>query len=172
MSGSRWVIITSWWSRSLRPFLYSPSVYSCHLLISLASVSYLFFLVFIVPILSWHFPLISPIFFKRSPVFPILLFSSISLHCSFKAFLFLCDILWNSAFNWVYISLSSLSFTSFFSHLFVKLPQTTILPSCISFSFGWFRSLPPVQLWTSVHSSSITLSTRPNPLNLCVTSTV
>ena len=59
-----------------------------------------------------------------------------------------------------------------FPQLFVKLPQTTTLPSCISFSFGWFRSLSPVQLLTSVHSSSITLSTRPSPLNLCVTSTV
>ena len=33
----------------------------------------------------------------------------------------------------------------FFSQLFVKPPQTTILPSCISFSLGWFWSLPPVQ---------------------------
>ena len=39
MSGSRWVITPSWLSRSLRPFLYSSSVYSWHLLlISSASV--------------------------------------------------------------------------------------------------------------------------------------
>ena len=38
MSGSRWVITPSWLS-GLRPFLYSSSVYSCHLfLISSASV--------------------------------------------------------------------------------------------------------------------------------------
>ena len=43
--------------------------------------------------------LISQIFLKRSLVFPILLFSFISLHCLFKkAFLSLLAILWNSAF--------------------------------------------------------------------------
>ena len=31
MSGSRWVITSSWLSGSLRSFLYSSSVYSCHL---------------------------------------------------------------------------------------------------------------------------------------------
>ena len=45
MSGSRWVITPSWLSGSLRPFLYSSSVYSCHLfLISSASVRSLPFL--------------------------------------------------------------------------------------------------------------------------------
>ena len=39
MSGSRWVITPLWLSGSLRSFLYSSSVYSCHLfLISSASV--------------------------------------------------------------------------------------------------------------------------------------
>ena len=39
MSGSRWVVTPSWLSRSLRPFLYNSSVYSCHLfLISSASI--------------------------------------------------------------------------------------------------------------------------------------
>ena len=33
----------------------------------------------------------------------------------------------------------------FFSQLFVRPPQTTILPFCISFSWGWSWSLPPVQ---------------------------
>ena len=43
-------------------------------------------------------------FQKRSLVFPILLFSSISLHWLLrKAFLFLLAILWNSAFKWVYV---------------------------------------------------------------------
>ena len=32
----------------------------------------------------------------------------------------------------------------FFSQIFVRPPQTTTLPSCISFSLGWFWSLPPV----------------------------
>ena len=33
----------------------------------------------------------------------------------------------------------------FFSQLFVRPPQTTILPFCISFSWGWSWSLPPLQ---------------------------
>ena len=49
MYGSRHVITPSWLSRSLRPFLYSSSVYSCHLfLISSASVKFLLFLSFFV----------------------------------------------------------------------------------------------------------------------------
>ena len=52
-------------------------------------------------------------FLERSLVFPILLFSSISLHWSLrKAFLSLLTILWNSAFRWVYLSFSPLPFTS------------------------------------------------------------
>ena len=35
----------------------------------------------------------------------------------------------------------------FFSQIFVKPPQTTTLPSCISFSLGWFWSLPPLQYY-------------------------
>jgi len=31
------------------------------------------------------------------------------------------------------------------SQLFVRPPQTTILPCCISFSWQWFWSLPPIQ---------------------------
>ena len=53
------------------------------------------------------------IFLKRSLVFPILLFSSISLHWSLKkAFLSLLAILWNSSFKWVYLSFSPLLFPS------------------------------------------------------------
>src|SRR5574337_475795 len=53
------------------------------------------------------------IFLKRYLVFLILLFSSISLHCSLKkAFLSFLAILWNSAFRWLYLSFSPLPFTS------------------------------------------------------------
>ena len=46
---------------------------------------------------------------KISLVFPILLFSSISMHWSLrKAFLLLLDILWNSALKCVYLSFSPL----------------------------------------------------------------
>ena len=38
----------------------------------------------------------------------------------------------------------------FFSQLFVRPPQTTIFPCCISSSWGWFCSLPPVQCYKSL----------------------
>ena len=53
MSGSRWVITPLWLFRLWRSFLYSSSVYSCHLfLISSASVRSLPFLSFIEPLCS------------------------------------------------------------------------------------------------------------------------
>ena len=115
ISGSRWVIISSWLSGLWSSFLYSSSVYSCHLfLISSASDRSIPFLSFIVPIFAWTVSLVSLIFLKRSLIFPILLFSSISLHLSLrKAFLSLLGILWNSAFKWVCLSFSPLPFTSF-----------------------------------------------------------
>ena len=139
MPSSRWVITPSWLSGSWRSFLYSSSVYSCYLfLISYASVRSIPFLSFIEPIFAWNVPLISLIFLKRSLVFPILLFSSISLHWLLrKAFLSLLAILCNSAFKWVYISFSPILLLLFFWQLFVRPPQTTIFPFCTSFSWGW-----------------------------------
>ena len=112
ISDSRWVDTPSWLSGSWRSFLYSSSVYSCHLfLISSASVRSILFLSFILPIFAWNVPLASLIFLKRSLVFPILLFSSITLHWSLrKAFLSLLAILWNSAFK--YLSFSPLPLAS------------------------------------------------------------
>ena len=138
MSGSRWVITLSWLSGSWSSFLYSSSGYSRHLfLISYASVRSIPFLSFIEPIFAWNIPLVSLIFLKRSQVFPILLFSSISLCWSLrKAFVTLFS-LWNSAFKWVYF-LFSFAFC-FFSQLFVRPPQTAILLFCISFSWGSFE---------------------------------
>ena len=125
-SGSRWETTPSWSSGSLRSFLYSSSIYSCHFfLISPASFRSLPFLSFIVPVFAWNVPLISPIFPKRSLVFPLLSFCSFFffLHYSLKkAFLSLLALLWNFAFSWVYLSLSLLLFTSFFSQLFLKPP--------------------------------------------------
>ena len=91
-----------WWlSGSWRSFMYSSSVYYWHLfLISSASVRSIPFWSFIEPIFAWNIPLISLIFLKITLVFPILLFSSISLHSSLrKAFLSLLAIPWNSAFK-------------------------------------------------------------------------
>ena len=114
MFGSKWVITPLWLSGSWSSFLCSSSVYSCHLfLISSASVRSILFLYFSEPIFAWNVPFVSLIFLNRSLVFPILLFSSISLHWSLrKAFLSLLDILWNSAFRCLCLSFSPLLFTS------------------------------------------------------------
>ena len=100
-SGSRSGTTPPWLSGSWRSFLYSSSVYSYHLfLVSYASVRFLPFLSFIQPIFAWNIPLISLILLKRSLVFPILLFSTISLHWLLRmAFFSLLAILWNSAFK-------------------------------------------------------------------------
>ena len=115
MSGSRWVITPSWLSRSLRLFFYSSSAYCYHLfLISPASVRFLPFLSFIVPIFAWNVPLVSLVFLKRSLVFPILLFWSISLLYSLrKAFLSLLVILWNSEFRCKYLGMFYVDYFAF-----------------------------------------------------------
>ena len=56
----------------------------CFHLMPYASVMSIPFLSFIKPIFAWNVPLVSLIFLKRSLVFPILLFSSISLHWSWR----------------------------------------------------------------------------------------
>ena len=138
MCGSRWVITPLWLSGWWRSFLYSYSVYSCHLfLLSSASVMSMPFLSFIEPIFAWSFPLLSLIFLKRSLVLSFLLFSSISLHWSpRKAFLSLLTILWNFAFKWVYLSFSLLLFTSLLFTVVYKASSDTILLFWISFSWG------------------------------------
>ena len=122
MSGSRWVITPLWLSGSLISFLYNPSVYYCHcFLVSSASVRSIPFLLFIAPNFAWNVPLVSLIFLKRSLVFPILFFSSLSLHWSLKkALLSFLAILWNSAFQWVGITFLFsfvFRFSSFHSYL-------------------------------------------------------
>ena len=98
-------------SGSLISFLHNSVYYYHILLISSDSVRSISFLSFIEPVFAWNVPLVSLIFLKRSLVFPILLLSSISLHWSLRK-AFLSAILWNSAFIWVYLSFSSLPFTS------------------------------------------------------------
>ena len=145
--GSGWVTRPLWLSRSLRFFWYSFSVYSFHrFFISSSSIRTLPFLSFIVPIFGWNIPSIFSIFLKDLFLKDLHWFSSISLRYSLKkAFLSLLVILWNSAFSWVYFPFSPCFSFLFFLRLFVKTPQTTALPSCFSFSLGWFCSLPPVQ---------------------------
>ena len=160
MSGSRWVITPLWLSGLWRSVLHSFSVYSCHLfLISSASVRSIPFLTFIKSIFAWNVPLVSLIFLKRSLVFPILLFSFISLHWSLrKAFLTLLAILWNSAFKYIYLSFSPLLLASL---LFTAICKAS-LDSHLAFLHFFFLGmvLIPVSCTmsrTSVHCSSGTL---------------
>ena len=142
ISGSRWVTTPSWSSKSLRPFLYSSPVYSCHLfLISYASVRscfsqeavYVFYCAH--PCMKYSYD--SSSFLEEISVFPILLFSSTTLHCSFKkAFLSLLAILWNSAFSWIYLSLSPLLFASLLSSAICKASSDSLFPF-FHFFFLW-----------------------------------
>ena len=57
---------------------------------------------------------------------------------------YLCAILWNSAFKSIFPFLLCFLLL-LFSQLFIRPPQTTILPFCISFSWWWSWSPHPVQ---------------------------
>ena len=128
MSGSRWVITPSWLSGSWRSFLYSSSVYSCHLfLISSASVRSIPFLSFIEPIFAWHIPLVSLIVLKRSLVFPFYrfpLFHGIDHEgrLSYLSLLFLGTLHSNGNISPFPLCFSLL----LFSHLFVGPLQTSV----------------------------------------------
>ena len=156
-------------------FLYSSSVYSCHLfLIYSASVRSRPFLSNIEPIVAWNVPLVSLIFLKRSLVFPNLMFSLFLCidHWGRLSYLFLLfsGTLRSDAYIFPFLLCFSLLF---FSQLFVRPPQTAILLFLHFFSMGIV--LTPVSCtmsWTSSHSSSGTLSIRSRPLNLFLTSTV
>ena len=111
-----------------------------------ASVRSIQFLSFIEPTFAWNIPLVLLIFLKRSLVFPILffpLFFGIDHQgsLSYLSLLFFGTLHSN---GYIFPFLLCLSLL-FFSQLFARPPQTTILPFCISFSWGWSWSLPPVQ---------------------------
>ena len=133
-------------------------IYYCHIfLFSSAFVRSWPFLSFNVPIFAWYIPLVSLIFLKRSLAFPILLFSSLSLHCSFKkAFLCLLAILWNAAFSWVYLFsfVLCLSLLFFFSAI-CKASWDNHFAFLHLFFFGMVLVTPSCTvLWAFVRSSS------------------
>ena len=133
----------------MKIFLYSCSVYSCYLfLISSASVRSIPFLSFIVPIFFMKCSLDISNFLEEisslSHSIAFLYFFHWSLR---KAFLSLLAILWKCAFRCVYLSFSPLPFTCLLFPAICKPYQTTILPFCISFSWGGFGSPPPVQCY-------------------------
>ena len=101
---------------------------------------------------------LSLIFLKRSLVFPILLFSSISLHWGRLSYLSLLFFGTLPSDGYIFPFLLYLSLL-FFSQLSVRPPQTTILPFCIFFSLGIILITASYTMSrTSVHSSSGTLS--------------
>ena len=160
----------------IKTILDISSVYSCHLfLISSVSVMSLPFLSFIVPIFAWNVPLLSPIFLKRSLVFPFLLFPLclyiVHLRRLFFFFFNLSLLFFGTLHSDAYIFPFRLCFSLlFFSQLSVRPPQTTILPSCISFSLecvGHWLLRNVVNLCPEFFTHSI----RSNPLNLFITST-
>ena len=115
-------------------------MFSCHLLlISSASVKFIPFLSFIVPIFAWNVPLLFLIFLKRSS-FPLYCFS-LFLHIDHLSLLFF-GTLHSDGYSFPFL----LCLFCLFSQVFVRPPQTTTLCFCISFfSWGWFWSLPPIQ---------------------------
>ena len=143
---SRWVVIPSWLSGSWRSFQYSSSVYSYHFfLISSASVRSIPFLSFIVPIFAWNVPLVSLIFLKRSLVFPFYCFPLFLCTDHWGRLSYLSSLFFGTLHSNRYVFLFLLCFLLlFFSQLFVRPPQTTILLVCIPFSWGWSWSLSPI----------------------------
>jgi len=121
----------------------------CHPLLLLPSIPpsiRVFFNESTLNIFAWNFPFVSLIFLRRSLVFPILLFSSISLHWSLrKAFLSLLAILWNSALRCLYLSFSSLLFASLLFTAICKASPDSHFAFLISFPWGWSWTLSPVQ---------------------------
>ena len=138
MSGSRWVITPLGLSGAWRSFLYSSSVYSCHLFLILsASVRSIPFLSFIVSIFAWNVPLVSLIFLKRSLVFPILLFYSIFCIDRWRRLSYLFLLLFGTLHSDVCIFPFLLCFSLlFFSPLFVRLPPDNHYAFWHFFSMG------------------------------------
>ena len=150
MSASRWVTTALWLPRSLRPFLYSSSVIlaisSSSLLLLLGPYCFCplscpFF------ILAWNvpFPQFSGRDLKSYPFCCFLLFLSI-VHLRRPSYL---SLLYSGTLHSVRYIVPFLPCLSllFFSQLFVKPCQTTVLPSWIYFSLWWFWSPPPVQCY-------------------------
>ena len=98
------------------------------------------------PIFAWNVALVSMIFLKRSLVFPSYCFPLfLCIDCwgrlSYLSFLFFRTMYSNGYICPFLLCLLVL----FYSQLFVRPPQTTILPFCFSFIWGWSWSLSPVE---------------------------
>ena len=95
--------------------------------------------------LAWNVPLVSLIFLEISYLSHSIVFLCFFALITRKAFLSL-PLFFGTLHSdgYIFLFLYCLSLL-FFSQLLVRPPQTTILPFCISFSWGWSWSLSPVQ---------------------------
>ena len=148
MSGPRWVITLSWLSGSWKSFLYSYSMYSCHIfLISFASVRSVSLLSIIVPIFAWYVPFISLIFLERSLVFPFYCFPLFVCIDHLRRLYYCSLLLFGTLHSDGYTDYSPLPFTSLLFSAICKSRQQ--FSFCISSPWGWFGSLPPVECYES-----------------------
>ena len=121
------------------------------------------------PIFGQNFPLIFPIFLKRSRLSPSVVFLYFFALFIEEGLLVSLAILWNSAFSWMYLSLFPLLFTSLLSSAICKISSDHHFAFLLYFFFGVVLfTVSWTILQTSVHSSSGTLFTRSNSLNLFV----
>ena len=149
MSGSRWVTTASRLSKSVRFFFFFCTVLLCILVISISLLllglyrSFHLLCSSLNEMLLWYLQFS----WKLSSLPPSVVF------------LFLCIVCW-WRHSWLSLlssgTLHSVGYTFpflpcflffFFSQPFLKPPQTTTLPSYISFSLEWFWSGPPIQYY-------------------------
>ena len=146
MSGSRWVTPPSWLSGSLRPFLYSSSVYSYHFfLISSASVRSIPSVLYWAHLcMKWSLG-ISGFLEELSSLSHSVVFLYFFVLITEEGFLISPCYFLEPAFKWVYLSFSPLPLASLLFSAICTAYLDSHFAFCISFSWGWSWSLPPVQ---------------------------
>ena len=147
----------------MKIFLYNSSVYSCHLfLISSASVGSILFLSFIEPLFAWNVPLISLIFLRDLWSLPFYCFHLFLCIDHWRSLSYLSLLLFGTLNSNGYVFPFLLCLTLlFFSQLFVRPSQTTILAFLHFFFLGMVLITDSCTMSrTFIHSSSGTLSIR------------
>ena len=133
---------------------------------SSASVRSIPFLPFILPFFAWTVPLVSLIFLKRSVVFPILLFSSTSLHWSLRRVSYLSFLFFdgecNSACRSIYLSFSPLPFAC------LLFSATCMTSSDNHFAILYFFFLGMVLITASYTMSGTSVHSSPGPLSALI----
>ena len=139
----------------MKIFLYSSSVYSCHLfLMSSASVRSLPFLYFIEPIFARNVPLVSLIFLKRSCLCHSIVFLCFFVLITEEGFLIspcysleLCiQMVISFLFSFLFSAICKASLDNHFAFLHFSFLGMALITASYTMS------------WTSIHSSSGTLS--------------